>query len=77
MTAHLQKSFRPEWKTRYLAVSGILIAVVQIFFAKNFSDYFYTVGLWQRTVFFAVFAVALPAIVLFAARKKRGGNQNA
>lgn len=77
VSAHLQKSFRPEWKTRYLAVSGILIAVVQIFFAKNFSDYFYTVGLWQRTVFFAVFAVALPAIVLFAARKKRGGNQNA
>ena len=75
--AHLQKSFRPEWKKRYIAVAGVLIAVAQILFAKNFSDYFYTVSLWQRVVFFAVFAVGIPTVVLFAARKKRGEEQNA
>lgn len=73
VSAHLQKSFRAEWKNRYIAVAGVLIAALQIFFAGNFSDYFYTSSLWGRTVFFAVFALILPAAVLLASRKKRGG----
>lgn len=75
--AHLQKSFRPEWKNRYIVVSGMFIAAAQILFSKNFSDYFYTVGLWPRVVFFVVFAVGIPTAVLLAARKKRGEKQNA
>lgn len=77
VSALLQKSFRPEWKNRYILVSGVLIAAVQIFCIASFSSYFYTVGLGFRTAFFAAFTVVLPAIVLFAARKKRGGAANA
>lgn len=71
----LQKSFRAEWKNRYIAVSGVLIAVVQIFFVKTFSSYFYSAGLRYRPWLFAAFTVVLPAIVLFSARKARGGKQ--
>lgn len=72
VSAFLQKSFRASWKNRYIAVSGILISAVQIFFAGSFTGYFYTVGLWTRTIIFAVFTVLLPAIVLLAAKGKKG-----
>lgn len=68
----LQKSFRPAWKNRYIAVSGVLIAAAQIFFVGSFTGYFYSIGMWTRTAVFALFAVILPAIILLSARGKRG-----
>ncbi len=73
----LQKSFRAEWKNRYIALSGALIAAVQIFLVRNFANYFYSAELRYRPWVFAVFSVGIPAIVLFVSRKERKGKQNA
>lgn len=67
----LQKSFKAEWKNYYIFITGILLLLVQIFFAGNFTDFFYKMDYVTRSVGLAVFVVALPAIIMLCAYVKK------
>ncbi len=67
----LQKSFRPEWKNYYIAAAGGIVLIFQVLLAGTFTDYFYTINYIKRTIYFSVFSLLLPAVIIVCAYIKR------
>lgn len=78
-SALLAKSFRADWKNRYILFVGILIGLFQLFFVRDLRTYFFSSTLKMRVLFFAAFTILVPSIVLLAVkycRKRREHYEN-
>lgn len=67
----LQKSFKAEWKNYYIFITGVVLLVIQIFLAGNFTDFFYKMTYVTRSVLLAVFVLLLPALIMLCAYLKK------
>lgn len=71
----LQKSFSRKWNKLYVLCAGLLVLIIQVFFAGTVSDYYFAAGLSARVILYIVFVVAVPSVILVAALMKRRGKR--
>ena len=58
----------------YILLAGLVVLVIQVFFAGTVTDYYFTTGLAVRAGLYIVFVVVVPSVIIAAAliKRKRG-----
>lgn len=72
----LKKSFSEKPGRLYILLAAAAVLVIQLGFAGKVTDYYFTLGLFWRTLLYAVFVVLIPLVFLLTAivKKRRRGD---